>query len=203
MHPALAAALAPLEVQVSLHESQPPNPYHGYIQALQFQPAGFTHALVVQDDVLVCRNFAAAVTCIAEAKPNVPVVLFLGGLPKTTAADSLKAGKRGAHYVRLRMREFCPVIAVLWPVAKAQEFLDWVATHPKIPGYPNPRSDDAVVGKWTISTRQEVLVTIPSLVQHPDTVVSIIGKRAKWGADKGRVALTWIGDADPLEIDWS
>lgn len=202
MHPALVESLKPLEVEVSLHESVPPNPYAGYVKALQFQRAGITHVLVVQDDVTVCRNFAPAIQRIAEAK-DVPVVLFLGGLPRVTAADALKAAKRGAHYVRLRMREFCPVVAMLWPVAKAQEFLDWVATHPKIPGYPNPRSDDAVVGKWTISTRQEVLVTIPSLVQHPDNVPSIIGKRAKWGADKSRVALMWIGDADPLEIDWS
>lgn len=200
--PPLLESLKPLPVEISLHSSEPPNPWAGYQQALSNLP-DCTHLLILQDDVIACRNFPLAVERIAEAKPNTPIILFLANLPRLTANDSLRAANKGLHYVRLRIREFCPCVGILWPRAKAEELMAWVAENPKVPGYPRPRSDDAVLGRWSIITRQEILCTIPSLVEHPDTVPSLIGRRAAWGKDKGRVALQWIGDQDPLEIDWS
>lgn len=197
---ALAASIG-LPVDISYHASDPPSPWDGYKQALSDLPV-CTHLVLIQEDALVCENFAAAVEKIAEAKPSEPVCLFLGGLPRGTSSDALRALKRGQHYVRLRLRDFCPVVAVLWPIEKAQEFMAWGATDPYIPGYPNAKSDDAVVGKWMMMTRQLIWATCPSIVQHPDNVVSIIGRRAAWGKDKSRIALQMV-QGDPLNIDWS
>lgn len=98
-----------------------------------------------------------------------------------------------------------PVVAVLWPRTKAEEFLDWLPE--KIPGLNAPwRSDDAVCGAWMKFTRQTVLATVPSLVEHPDDVLSV-----KWSAEsrvpsghmnKSNRAFWFIGEDDPLEIDW-
>ena len=199
--PALLESLAPLPTTISYHASDPPNPWAGYKQALTDLPE-CSHLLVLQDDVLLCRNFPPAVEQIAEAKPNEPVCLFLGGLPRGTSSDALRALKRGSHYVRLRLRDFCPVVGVLWPRHKAEELMAWTVTDPYIPGYPNAKSDDAVIGKWMMVTRQLIWATCPSLVQHPDNVPSIIGRRAAWGKDKGRVALQFC-EGDPLDINWS
>lgn len=196
----LLESLLPLPVEVSTHQSDPPSPWAGYQQALSRFPSNAKHVILLQDDVRVCRNFPLAVKKIAEAKPDTPVALFLGGLPKQTAANALRAAKRGEHYVPIYFRDFVPVVAVLWPKAKAVEFLEWSKTA-KLPGQPNPRSDDAVVGRWMLTTKQLVLATIPSLVQHPDESSIIHPKRAKSGLDKGRVALMF--EDDPSGIDWS
>lgn len=145
-------------------------------------------------------NFAAALTRVADANPMNPVVLFLGGLPRTTGAKALQALKRGSHYSPVWIRDFMPVVAVLWPKQKAEDFLAWSKVD-KLPGA-FPASDDAIAGRWMLRTRQEVFVTMPSLVQHPDIVPSVIGRRQQWGKDKGRVALLFC-EGDPLEIDWS
>jgi hypothetical protein len=62
------------------------------------------------------------------------------------------------------------------------------------------RSDDAVAGLWQRTFRERIIVTVPSLVEHPDDVESTVGLRARAGADAGRVALKWVGD--PSSIDW-
>lgn len=200
MHPALVESLAPLEVQVSLHSSVPPSPWAGYRQSLTFQPAGFSHVVVIQDDAVVCANFAAAVTQVAEANPDTPVCLFLAYLPRPTASAATRAMKLDQRYCDVNFRDFVPAIAILWPVHKAQEMMEWTANNPKLPGNPAPRSDDAVIGYWMRRTRQRIRATVPSLVEHPDMTPSLIGRRTRWGQDRGRKALFLAEDG--LSFEW-
>ena len=203
--PALTEALAPLPVEVSVHSSDPPSPWDGYKKALT-DPPNCSHLLVIQEDTTVCRNFAATVERIAAAKPDDPVCLFLSWLPQVIAKDALQAIKVRQRYIRARPAKFCPVVAVLWPVKTAERFIAWTESGVRLPGYPRGvRSDDAVLGEWIRRKQGQVWIALPSLVQHPDDVVSVKGRQNQmWGKDKGRVALHWIGpDADPLEFDWS
>lgn len=180
----------------------PGNPWRGYQLCLQrVWSAIGSHGVILQDDARLCQNFGPAIARIAEANDDTPVVLFLAGLPKRTAADALRAAKRNQHYVDLFSRDFCPVVGMLWPKQKAKDLLDWASTA-SLPGGSEPRSDDAVVGRWMLRTKQRIRVAIPSLVQHPDEVKSLIGRKAHWGKDKGRIALMFC-EGDPLEIDWS
>lgn len=80
--------------------------------------------------------------------------------------------------------------------------MEWTSANPHKLGHPSPRSDDGVLGRWCALTKQTVRFTVPSLVQHPDRVKSVIGRKEHWGKDKGRVALLYYED-DPLEYDWS
>lgn len=180
----------------------PANPWRGYKLCLEaVVHCNAQHGVVIQDDALLCENFGPAITRIAQFNNDTPVVLFLAALPKRTSRDALKATKQGLHYVTLFSRDFCPVVGMLWPKTKALELLEWAETAP-LPGGYEPRSDDAVVGRWKFITKQTVVATIPSLVQHPDEVPSLIGRKAHWGKDKGRIAQNFcLGD--PLEIDWS
>ena len=92
--------------------------------------------------------------------------------------------KHGQRYVTVFIRDFCPVVGMLWPREKALEFMEWAATA-RLPGGPNPRSDDAVVGRWMIQTRQHILATVPSIVQHPGTEPSVKGTgndATRWNA---------------------
>ena len=154
----------------------------------------------------MCKNFPLAVKRITESQSDVPVCLFLSRLPVPEAKAAIQALGRGIRYIpaRPRMNSFIPVVAVLWPLAKAEHFREWskVAV---LPGYPKrePASDDAALARWSIKNKERVLMTVPSLVEHPDNVPSVIGRRAKWGRDRGRVALAYIGEDDPLLLDWS
>jgi hypothetical protein len=60
------------------------------------------------------------------------------------------------------------------------------------------RSDDAMGGRWMRTTRQRVVATIPSLVEHPDDAPSTIARKPG-----GRTALFWHGvEWDALSVDW-
>jgi hypothetical protein len=165
-------------------------------------PSAATHVAVLQDDAVACHNLVPALHRIAESRPDDVVCLFLGGLPRRTAAKARELCAKGHRYVDVHGADFVPVVATMWPTPVAQSFLNWCDENPLRLGHRDPRSDDAVAGRWMRYTRHKVVCTIPSLVQHPDDVPSTIGKRAGAGADRNRVALHWIGDSDPLELQW-
>lgn len=148
-----------------------------------------------------CLNAAQAIPLIAAANPDVPVCLFISRLPRDTKPRVEQAMKMNRRYVTLSLRSFMPVVATLWPRAKAIEFMEWADEHPYLPGNRDPRSDDAMGGRWKMLTRQQVLATVPSLFEHPDREPSLIGRRAMWGQDRGRVAAFFAQDA--LDFDWS
>lgn len=159
---------------------------------------------MLQDDTIPCRNFAPTLELIAAANPGIPVSLFLSKIPRRTYNLSLlRTGK--SRYVDQNQQDLVHVVAILWPVQKAREFLAWIEKNPKrIRAGGISTSDDAHVSRWMQLTHQPFRCTIPSIVQHPDDVESIVNKsKMSNGRDSGRTAAAWIGDQDPLELDWS
>jgi hypothetical protein len=113
----------------------------------------------------------------------------------------MRALLKKQSYVNLLPSPIVPLVAVLWPKAKAEEFLSWATGPVKLPGYPNPRADDGIAAAWMKKTRQEVRVCVPSLVEHPDLVESVKGgQKAHWGKDRNRVAL--VVAEDGLDYHW-
>jgi GR25 family glycosyltransferase involved in LPS biosynthesis len=165
------------------------------------------YAVVLQDDTVVCKNFTPALERIIEVYPDIPVCLFVSGNKTKTLRHYTNSMRAKWRYAPIWFQDYMPVVAVLWPRHKIEEFLEW-STDRKIKGLAEPyRSDDAVVGAWMKFTHQTVLATVPSLVQHPDDTLSV-----KWNAEskvpsgtgnKRRRAFWYIGDDDPLDLDWS
>ncbi len=180
----------------------PGNPWRGYRRCLETMLANesWTHAVVIQDDALVCWNFEEAVGRVIGACPDHPVVLFYPGYKM----HSTKNRQRGGTLFRMHRQDFLPVVAILWPREKARLLYEWT-TDVTIPGLRKPyRSDDAVSGAWMKLTRQDVYATMPSLVQHPDDVAPVKdgSQVAGHGRDKGRVAFQFC-EGDPLDIVWA
>lgn len=142
-----------------------------------------------------CRNFAAGVEQIASSNPEVPVCLFLGGMPAGTAAQARRAMGRKT-YVPLGASPFVPLVCVLWPVRVAQSFLYWAKGARGL-----TRADDGNAAKWARRTKHPFLVTVPSLVQHNDGEPSVKGGRSHtpW-KESWRQALLLAEDA--LDYEW-
>lgn len=199
----LLPGLAGMPVEIVETDFSPPNPWHGYLECLDAPPAGTSHLLICQDDTVGCRNVTPACLSIAERWPTTPVCLFLGKLPMRTRKAALEAGVRGERYVDVHHGDFLPVVAILWPVDKAVEFYEWGTRGGGPIRHRNgrtlvERSDDAMGGRWMRQTRQRIVATIPSLIEHPDDAPSTISKRPA-----NRTALFWHGPQwDALSIDW-
>lgn len=106
----------------------------------------------------------------------------------------------GRRYLELSLRSFMPVVAVLWPVGTLVSAREWTTANPRLMGPTEPRSDDAMLGRWKLRTRQRVRATIPSIVEHYDIEPSTIGLTRMWG-DRPRSAARIAEDA--RDYDWS
>lgn len=145
--------------------------------------------------MIPCRNFAAGVERIAISNPEVPVCLFMGAMPASAAVRARRAmGKK--PYIPLGPAPFVPLVAVLWPRRVAEFFLHWARSAQKL-----TRADDGNAAKWMKRTRQEFLVSVPSLVQHDDSEPSVKGGRvhSPW-RESWRQALFLADDA--LDYEW-
>lgn len=133
-----------------------------------------------------------AIRRVAARWPDTPVCLFLHRIPQGTASRARRAlAKGGIRYIPLHPTSaFVPIVAVLWPVDRAQAFIEWAESGVVLPGHPNPRADDSVLAKWMKGVpksrgrgevqRNEFMVTVPSLVDHLD-VPSVKGMRTVEG----------------------
>lgn len=183
------------------------DPWRGYRLCLSELPDS-GHVAVIQDDTIVCRNFPEALEEIAAANEDTIVSLFLskGGKTKRTYhAATLRHGR--SRYADCHPQDLVHVVGVLWPVERARAFLRWVDANPKrFKNHKPSISDDENLSRWRQLTCEQIRVTIPSIVEHPDDVPSIASgdpHRARNGKDSSRVAAYWIGDEDPLALDWS
>lgn len=166
--------------------------------------AGTTHRLIVQDDVYVCDYFRDAVDLAGAARPDDVLVFFVGGrpFPQTPLLDRARA--LGRPWAWLDPRSYCPVVATAWPVALIAPMLDWIAEK----RYPAQMSaDDELTGRYLRDAGIRPLASVPSLVEHPDTVYSLAsgGRRHHNGLDAGRCAHLFAedDDTDVRLIDWT
>lgn len=161
---------------------------------LAFDPAADWHC-VVQDDAVLCRDFATGVGRVAKAAGETPVSLYTGKVrPHQHTVTPA---------VRRALREGIPWIALsgpLWgvglviPTAHIPELVAWGDEHPGIKNY------DRRIEAWYVQRDILCRYTVPSLVDHRpvDTNPSLIE-----GRTGNRTAHHFIGDSSPLDIDWS
>jgi hypothetical protein len=162
-------------------------------------PADATHVLVIQDDAEPCRNLAAVLPRLVAARPDRIICLFVGGAPRASATALCHAGDRGETFAEIPNRDWLPCVATIYPAAIARDILEYVDARTWSFGQ---RGDDHRLGEYMRSRRVQAVATVPCLIQHPDVEPSLIGTAALRGRNPARVACCWIGDHDPLMIDW-
>ncbi len=158
-----------------------------------------THACILQDDVTPCRAFREALAAAVAARPDRVLVLFHGGAPRQNVLRLTRALASGETWVELAASPWVPAVAVVWPIRLVCPVVCWVEEQEYPRGF---KADDEIIGRALRAFDETVLVCVPSIIQHEDVVPSLAGQKARGGADPNRVAAYWIGDGDPLELDW-
>jgi len=151
--------------------------------------SGTTHHLVLQDDVVVSKNFIKTVRLFAELLPNELVCFFSMRNVAQEAADL------GKNWFTTPTGVWGN--SILFPTAMLQGILRWERKHIK----PDCYHDDERIAaylKYGPGKGKKVWHPCPSLVEHTAPSDSLLGHN-----HPRRVNQVWIGDADPLEIDWA
>jgi len=144
--------------------------------------SGTSHTMVIQDDVLLCRNFGEHVIKAAEARPNDLISLFsMSGEIKTA-------------YIARYTWAVSPTVSwgqgTILNRSLALEFVKWCDLNVR----PDYRWDDGRLALWCLNTGRQAYLTVPSLLQHVDGP-STVGNPQRIGG-KRRQASTF-GFAPP------
>jgi predicted nucleic acid-binding protein len=83
---------------------------------------------------------------------------------------------------------FVPVVAIVYP----REHAEAIPAYTDKRKVPTHRADDAVIAAYVRAHRIGALATIPSLVEHDDTLESLMGYQRGEGRPHRRAAL-YIG----------
>lgn len=177
------------------------SPWRTYRRCLEEAPPSATHVVVLQDDVLPCRRFTQAARLCVAARPDPLISFYVGGNLRLGAERVRRAARDGHSWTDIPQFSWFPAVAVSWPTALIPEFLSYVDAQ----SWPEVflRSDDQIIGRWLSRHHRTPVATVPSLIDHPDDVPSLIGTRHRGGRDPGRVAVCWVGECDPAAVDWT
>lgn len=199
----LLERLAGLEVEVVADpdpDADLRSAWRTYRQCIEPASPEVTHVLTLQDDTVPCDDFAAGLDQVMIDRPSALVSLFLPGALGVVARIATRQASLGERYVSLEQGPWVPTVALVWPVDLMSRF------RAVADGWAGPKqvSDDALVGKFRRETLCPAYATVPSLVQHPDTVGSIVTRRpAPSGRNRARTAHQWRGTSwSPIASGW-
>lgn len=187
----------PLAVVADPDPEGKPSALRCYRECVTRPAVGYTHLVILQDDVTVCADFDVAVGRVLTAYPDRMVALFVAGAPPASARRAVRASAAGAPIVELCAGDWVPTVALAWPVKDAAEFARYLTRVDE-----EHWADDPIVGGWVRRTRRSVLATVPSIVQHPDVEPSFFKKKAAAGRNRYRVAAVWEQGWSPVSAGW-
>jgi hypothetical protein len=184
----LLARLGECEIVSDPDPDGKPSPLRCYLEALRRTPSSASHRLVVQDDTWPVSDFRAKAESLLEERPDGLVCFFVPGSAGGGMNRVRRASIAGERWARLGAGGWIPAVATCWPCHLIDPFLEFAA-HPK---FVKERADDGMIARFVKHQRRalkiEVWATVPSLVEHPDLVPSLIGKRHGAGTIRWRVA---------------
>lgn len=165
------------------------------LRALQAFDPDASHHLVIQDDVVPCRDLLAGVERLLDRVPggaaDTPVSLYVGNVRPFAHAIKTAIRFAGDHTSWLSMQGIYWGPAVVYPTAHLPALIDHFETS-KVTNY------DRRASKWFERRGYVCWYTWPSLVDHrgDDSLAH--------DAAPGRRAHRFLGaDSSALDVDWS
>lgn len=139
---------------------------------MEAMPAAASHLLIVQDDALLCEDFAARAVTAVTARPDVLLALFVPGFP-FMARRVERQRLLGEAFADLPPAAFTPVVAMSYPRAHVEALLAYSDASRWPRATRMGTADDAIVAGYVRANRLSVVATVPSLVEHRDEIPSI------------------------------
>lgn len=170
--PRLLERLDGFEVEVVEDSGERLDPWRGYRRALA--ALGNDAGVILQDDSLPVSEFNGRLTVAVRDHPDAVLCLYLSAVPARTAKKARQAMLDGEPTVPIDRNEFVPVVANWYPAGIANCVLTWAED---LMPTRHRRSDDHMMGMWYHDCKYDVLALVPSLVEHPDDVPSVIAPR--------------------------
>jgi len=153
-----------------------------------------THILVLQDDVLPCRDFIPAVERIIEVLPDEPITLF-------SNSQSIEEALR-VRVSWVKLRTWFMAQAYILPVPLLDDMYSWIEKNIK----PSVYMDDNRMATYMFYKGRYVYATAPSLVEHLGwNSTTLTGYQPGYAYRRDlRMANSFIGiEESPLTVDWS
>ena len=186
--------------RVRLITDQQQNLWENAVRALTSAEPGDTHLLILQDDILPCRDLIETAQKIIEVLPNEIVTLF-------TNHPNAQLARRGqVNY--LKLRKWLMAQAYIVPVEVAADFVQWCEKNvdPKI------YFDDNRWAMYCWYHHRYVWATVPSLVDHqgwnetmlrnyqPDYQFEPRIRMAQWfiGFENSGLSIDWTKTANAI-----
>ena len=157
------------------------------------QKHGSTHHVVLQDDILFCKDFPETIHRLVEARPQ---DMISGFLPRKSVTQ---AKEQGLFWVRTR--SFLWAQCVLMPVPVGNAALTWISARESENAKEWRRDDDARIRSWLKATNRPVYVAVPHPVEHIGDELGSVMKH-NFQPEKRR-AKFWLGeDGAGADLAW-
>lgn len=153
-------------------------------------PAGrYTHRLVLQDDAWPCAGFPQLAAEIIRVAPWAAIAFWVG----EDHVDAPLLRRWGGRLCPIdQQTSWTPTVALALPMRHALS----IRPHGE-ECHAGSRHDDEIIACYLRGVGVPLFAVVPSLVDHP-------GARSLTGLDHqgARRAALWIGETDPLTLDW-
>jgi hypothetical protein len=164
------------------------------LRAIKAHGPDATHHCVVQDDVVLHKDFRAAVEkLVSFPDPDAPVGLYYGSKGSTQGAHASAhdwAVRKGATWLVRKGPIWGP--GIVYPVSTVPNLVEYFEAS-RVENY------DRRVMRFYQSIGQDCWYTVPSLVEHRvDNNPSLCGHN-----QPGRQARMFLGPRSALEVDWT
>jgi hypothetical protein len=172
--------------------------WEGCKKVLTNRPKGTTHVLVLQDDILPCRDFISTVERIINLLPGEVITYFS---TRQTIGHPLNLG---LHYLKLKTWRMAQAYSA--PVEVIDDFIAWADRHIK----PEIYFDDDRWAMYCFYNNRWVWATAPSLVEHLGWNQTTLGGgyKPQFRLDlrkkaSQRMAEAFVGyENSPKDIEW-
>ncbi|MFF3432117.1 hypothetical protein [Streptomyces sp. NPDC002602] len=157
-----------LRIVMDPEPDQPPWVVRTFREGWQAADRSASHHLLLQDDVLLCEDFALHLNHAVRSMPHAAISLFADWSARNSAMVRL-AALTGASWAPVIGR-FAPTQGMVLPSDVAASLVEYLSNGGAIPGEP----EDITVLRFFKSRGIQSVIAVPNIVEHRD-IPSIAG----------------------------
>lgn len=147
-----------------------------------------SHHLVIQDDVLLCKDFYETICYLTELLPD-----NILGLYHNQSVDDEAGRNNNIHWLQTNVVSTAQ--GLIFPSRLIPDFIHFADTHVE----PSYKHDDSRIGLWQkYGNGPKSFFTIPTLLEHLEPSGSLLHNN-----NRKRVSGWWVGETNSgLAVDW-